>query len=370
MSQAKIAIITGQLVVGGAETQLYLWLSHLDRGRFQPVLLTLHPNQADYWENPIKLLDIPLLPVPNRGSRLARLLHIVKILRPFEPKLIHSWNLFSSPYAGAAAKLLSAKSLGGLRGSFRAFCNNRLESRLTLCLVDAILANSYSAAMELRSMRKPRKMTIYAVQNAVEDSVYDRSIIRKQLSQTYDISPNGLLIGSVGHLDPNKRFDIIFKAIAHLREDTNDFHFILIGDGPEKSNLERLAVELGITRYVTFLGEVPGASGWLSALDIFCFASSDEGLPNVVMEAAMAGVPILSWRVPFIEEILEDGKMALLVDFEDLIGYKNALLNLVNSNELRIRLGNAGRGHMLEKFSINRFAQGMTMVYKDLLGIQ
>ena len=95
--------MAGQLVVGGAERQLYLWLSHLDRTRFRPVVVTLHPEYGDYWEGPIESLDIPVLRVPRRRNRLWRLAQVVRLLHPFRPSLVHGWHLFASPYAGAAA---------------------------------------------------------------------------------------------------------------------------------------------------------------------------------------------------------------------------------------------------------------------------
>jgi len=83
-------------------------------------------------------------------------------------------------------------------------------------------------------------------------------------------------IGSLGRLDPDKRFDMILKTLALLKKDVKYFRFILIGDGPERTHLERMTDTLGITQNVTFAGEIPGARAWLSALDIFCFASVDE----------------------------------------------------------------------------------------------
>lgn len=184
-----IAIIAGQLVVGGAERQLYLWLSHLDRERFQPVVLTLHPEHGDYWENPIRQLSIPLLPISQRPNQLMRLLDIVRVLRLYNPDLIHGWHSFASPYAGMAGKLLGVKSLGGLRDSYRIFWRNPVVARLTLLLVDALLVNSHSAANDHRAVSKAKEVTIYTVQNAVEDQAYDRLALREELSQNFGFLP-------------------------------------------------------------------------------------------------------------------------------------------------------------------------------------
>jgi len=364
----KIAIIAGQLVVGGAERQLYLWLSNLDRERFQPVVLTLHPGHNDYWEGPVRALGIPLITIPHRRNRVSRVLDITRVLLSHKPRLIHGWHLFASPYAGLTAKLLGAKSLGGVRGNSRTFSDHSLESRLTLWLVDAILVNSSSVAGQLQRMRWRNKQTIYMVQNAVEDEVSDRLVMRASLSQRFGFTDHGAWLGSVGRLDPGKRFDLILKILALLREEEDDFHFLLVGDGPEKHRLEQMVDELGLRQYITFAGEMPGASAWLGALDIFCFTSLDEGLPNVVMEAAVAGTPIVSWNAPFTKELLGNGEVACLVEAGNLIGFKNALVDLIHSPTLRDQLGQAARQHVLGSFSRDRFVRQMTYVYEDILG--
>jgi glycosyltransferase involved in cell wall biosynthesis len=363
----RIAIIAGQLVVGGAERQLFLWLSHLDREIFQPVVLTLHPDCGDYWEPYIESLGIPLIRIKHRRNRLVRLIDIVKSLRPYKPQLIHGWHLFASPYAGLAAKLLGAKSLGGVRSSFRAFKDLTYESRITLRFVDAILTNSATVSDQITPLLKQKNQSIYTVQNAVEDQSDDRLIIRQKLSKLFDISPSGIWIGTIGRMDPGKHIDIFLRVVEKLCKEFNDFHCLIIGDGSERASLERITDELSIRQYVTFTGEIPGASAWLSAFDIFCFTSLSEGLPNAVMEAAAAGIPIVSWRISFIQELLEDRQTAILVEPEDLAGMKGALIELMVSPNLRKKMGKTAQSHILSKFSLDCYIRQMTHVYDTIL---
>ena len=205
------------------------------------------------------------------------------------------------------------------------------------------------------------------VPNAVESAVADRSVTKEEFNRRFGFSPADVWIGTLGRMDPGKHFDLLLKIITLLQKDTKDFHFILIGDGPERSHLESLVNELGIRQNIIFTGEVPNAKNLVAALDIFCFTSTNEGLPNAVLEAAMAGVSVVAWRLPFIEEILKDGEMALLVDVENLVAFKDAILSLIHSPALRSTLGNAGREHVIKNFSLDRCMQEMTHVYDDLL---
>lgn len=128
-----------------------------------------------------------------------------------------------------------------------------------------------------------------------------------------------------------------------------------------------MAVALGISDILTFVGEIPEASYLLKALDIFCFASLDEGLPNVIMEAAIAGVPVVTWRLPYIVELLEQDSEALLIEPRSLCEFKDTLTTLVQFEEVRKKIGNAGRDRMLKDFSVDRYVKNMTKVYEDLL---
>lgn len=370
MQPKNIAIITGQLVVGGAERQLYLWLSHLDRERFQPVVITLHPDHDDYWEDPVESMGIPLLRAPQQGNRIARLLDIARKLRPFKPDLVHGWHLFSSPYSGVVARLLGAQaSLGSLRSSYASYNRERAIALLTERLVDGIVVNSATAGAELARAKRWPEAKIHIVPNAVETQVMEKSQARKWVCEKWCIPESRVWIGSMGRFDQPKRFDLLLDLMAELSVSDENVHLLLIGYGEMEGALRIKAETLRITDRVTFIGKDPTARHWLSALDIFCFPSPDEGLPNVVMEAAAAGVPVVSWRTPFLEELTGQGEFALLVEMGNLTILKDALITLINNPDLRTELGQAGRRHIVEQYSIQGFVRRLTGVYDKLLGI-
>jgi glycosyltransferase involved in cell wall biosynthesis len=363
-----IAIIAGQLVVGGAERQLYLWLANLDRERFDPVVVTLHPGCGDYWEKPIESLGIPLLRVARRPNPISRLLEITRKLRPFRPRLVHGWHLFASPYAGAAALLLGARaSLGSLRGSFEAYRRHRAQSILTEWLTDGIIVNSACAANQLAAAKGIRRRRIYTVPNAVEDRIEERARAREMLAVRWNVDPRRIWIGSTGRFEQSKRFDLLLEAVASLRRREEDVHLVLIGYGEGLDLLRSKAEALGIADRVTFTGQDADARVWMSALDIFCFLSLDEGQPNAVMEAAAAGVPIVAWRTPFLEELSDGGRAAALVPPRDLKALDEALETLIREPVTRERLGLGGRSYILANFSVRRFVQGITSTYEELL---
>ena len=363
----NIAIIAGQLVVGGAERQLFLWLSNLDRSHFNPIVLTLHPGNDDYWEKPIEQLGIPLFRIAQRRNRWARLKEIIKVIRPFHPNLIHGWHLFASGYAGLAAKWLDARCLGGVRNTFETFSSHRLESKLMLWTADAIVANSKETAKAIQESFRRGPEWVFAVQNAIEDDFISRSEIRSTLIKTYHLPEDAEWIVSMGRFEPLKKFDWLIEVTAALQKIGKRVHLVLIGDGQELGYLKKTASSRDVLADITFTGEIPMASRWLKAFDIFCFPSLDEGMPNVIMEAAAAGLPIVTWQLPFYKELLSDNQTALLVPPSDLSAMRKALGRLIDNPDLRKKIGTTAQAQILENFSLSRYIIKMTTVYETVL---
>lgn len=364
--KSKVAIIAGQLVVGGAERQLYLWLAHMNRDRFDPLVITLHPNHDDFWENPIEDLGIPLFRVTQKPGKLERLVEMIRILRSFKPDIIHGWHFFSSAYAGLAARILGVPCIAGIRSQYDPE-KKGLDTFLVKTNCDAVIANSNASAAAYRKALGKNHQTVFTVPNAVLDTPTDRGDLRKELSKTYNLPADAIWIYSVGRMDPLKRFDILLEMAYRLEDSPVNYYFIIVGDGPEQAQLITLAKATNIVQKVSFLGEIPNANYWMSAMDIFCFPSMSEGLPNAVMEAAAAGLPIVAWNLPFCQELLPDDSQALLLEPENLDAMAEALTQLLNSPQLRAHYGSSARAHILDNFGLHQYVHNMTHVYESVL---
>ena len=364
-ARTNIAIIAGQLVVGGAEKQLYLWLANLDRESFNPIVLTLHPGYGDYWEKPVEDLGIPLFRINHRKNRFSRLREIRRTLQPFQPQLVHGWHLFSGAYASLVAPRFKAKSLVGIRSSFESI-QNSLELRIAERFADAFITNSESAAARIKS-EKPSVRQVYVVPNAVIVDFEAREAVREKLKQELGLRPDALWLIAIGRMEQLKHFDELLEVAASLREKHCNFQLILIGGGAEESYLKQLSQQLRLEDYVRITGEIPNANQWLKGFDIFCMPSVSEGLPNVVMEAAAAGLPIVTWQLPFYEELLTPDETALMAAPGDRAGFEQAVLKLINDQSLREELGAAAQAQITEKFSLDRYIQNMTRVYEMML---
>lgn len=162
------------------------------------------------------------------------------------------------------------------------------------------------------------------------------------------------LFGSVGRLIPKKRFDLLLRALAGLP----DARLLLIGGGRERARLEALATQLGIVDRVRFVGHVDNASRLLRAFDAFVLPSgAEEAFGIALLEAMLAGVPVLASDAPGPSEVL--GETGTQFPDGDEAGLTEALRNMfAASGTVREQLASAAYARVLSNFSPERFRQG------------
>src|SRR5690606_21723589 len=158
---------------------------------------------------------------------------------------------------------------------------------------DIIVTNSAIAAQQMQELQLT-KACIRVVPNGVRIAEPLNQIQRCQMKSELGFSEAELLIGSIGRLDGNKNYTMLLQAFAALIGKWPMLRLVIIGDGPLRSQLAATARQLGIDKQVSFPGDIARAARYLPAMEVFCLASHTEGMPNVVMEAAAAGLPIVS----------------------------------------------------------------------------
>ena len=142
----------------------------------------------------------------------------------------------------------------------------------------------------------------------------------------------------------------------------------ILGDGPLRPELQRLAAELGLGDRARFAGEVHDVAARLAAADGFVLASTSEGMPVSVLEAMAAGLPVVASAVGGVPELVADGATGRLVAPADPAGLAAVLAELAEGRELRARLGAAGRERVLARHSLAVWRRAHLDLYAQLLG--
>jgi glycosyltransferase involved in cell wall biosynthesis len=173
----------------------------------------------------------------------------------------------------------------------------------------------------------------------------------------------GPLVVAVGRLSRQKGFDILFHALAELP----GVPLLLIGDGPERNDLERLRDELALAERVRMIGWVDDVRPYLAPADVLVVPSRWESFPLVILEAMFLGLPVVASAVGSIDEEVIDGETGLVIPAEDTNALVDALGKLLGDSELRATLGRRGKEIARERFSATRMAAGFEALYDEIL---
>ncbi len=172
----------------------------------------------------------------------------------------------------------------------------------------------------------------------------------------------------VGRLQKQKGFDIALRAMALLGPACADWRLVILGEGPERPNLERLHADLGLGDRARLAGQVADPWPWLRQAGIFLMSSRSEGFPNALTEAMAAGLPVISTDCPSgPADIITPGVDGLLVPTEDPAALAEALARLIDSGDLRTRLAAAAPG-VLERYSLESVLAAWDRVLEECNG--
>jgi glycosyltransferase involved in cell wall biosynthesis len=174
------------------------------------------------------------------------------------------------------------------------------------------------------------------------------------------------VIGSVGRLVKQKGYDYLLRAVPGILRKFPNTAFIVVGEGPERPQLEALAEELGIRGKVNFIGERRDMPDVYASFDIFVLPSIDEGMPIALIEALASGRPLIATRVAAVPKLIIHEKTGILVEPKDSQALEEAVCRLLGDRTLQNRLGECGRAWAAEHYSAERMAETYLQMYQEI----
>ena len=210
---------------------------------------------------------------------------------------------------------------------------------------DRIVAVSTELAEEMRQMHGVASSRVSVIQNGRNVDEFTPATARPKNRRPQLIF--------VGHLDTGKRPDWFIDVVGEMRERGLDLSAIMVGDGPLKARLGPAAERAG----VVMMGERSDVPGLMAESDLLVLTSQPpEGMPGVLIEAGLTGLPVVSTRVPGASDVVEDGVTGLLVGVDDRVALAEAVQHLVSSPTLRVEMGSAARLRCVDRFSMKASA--------------
>jgi glycosyltransferase involved in cell wall biosynthesis len=285
--------------------------------------------------------------------------------------IVDAWLVPAYTFAGLAQPLARVPVLVAGRRSAIGVNRTRtwyreVAGRIAMRGFDAVVANSQAAANEAIAIERINPARVHVIRNAVIP-VETTDAQRLRFRQGWGFSPQDVVVGCVGNFKPGKGQQVLLEVASELRERYPSLRYCFVGDGPLR---EWLASEIRRRRLDTIVALHSGeqdARHVYAAFDIAAQASESEGLPNAVLEAAAANLPIVATAVGGTAEILTGGVDGILVPKGDRQGLVDAIGHLAEDHRLRHRLGLAAQARA-QAFSPMRLAEQTGALYLRLAG--
>jgi glycosyltransferase involved in cell wall biosynthesis len=364
----RLLAYTDSPEVGGAERALGYLLGALTEEIDVGVLAT-NADVAAAIAAARACVSVTTLRNPNGASDGAALREHLSAIRAFAPDILHAnqaWP-FACSYGELAGLLAGGTQvlavdhlpLGVSVGRVR-----RIGRRLLARKLGAHVAVGDRCARMVEEIVGLPHDSVIAVPNGVPLCTADFEVARRVEHGGRGASAGeGLVVGSLGRLTEQKGYDLLVRVLPGLA----GARLVLVGDGPERAALERIAHELEVADRLTITGWVTDAPSYLSELDVFALPSRWEGMPLGILEAMHAGLPVVATDVGSVAEVVGDGDTGYVVRSDDLAALGDRLRRLLDAPALRARMGERGQLLARERYTDTAMARRYEDVYERLV---
>ncbi len=187
---------------------------------------------------------------------------------------------------------------------------------------------------------------------------------RAEARGTLGLNTNRHYLGIVATLRNWKGHTYLLEAFTQLAPAYPGWDLVLVGDGPQRQNLEKLVIKLGLANRVQLVGNRDDVETWLNVFDVFVLPSyGEEGVSQSVMQAMAAGLPVVATTVGAMAEAVQHERTGLLVPPRNTDALRAALMHLMDNEALRRKLGTAGLDFARQHFGLEHMLARMEAVF-------
>lgn len=402
----EIAHIIPSIGMGGAQRQLVLLLKNRSPAYHHRVVVIFAGDS--FFAPEVQESGVPISyvgseavrrgfePPPGRQSMLATFWsvlalagnsfpvcrEIVKVtfqLRALDPRpdVVHCWLLFANLVGSIAARLIGVPlvitSIRNIQSqvAYNYYHDPRWQrtlERATVPLATAIIANSASVALDYRAFAGAPAEKVITVPNGVDVNALSpiTPVERGKLRRTLGLNDGDLVVGTVARLAKEKDFETFLRAIEIARRRLPSLRVIIAGEGLLRAHLESFAAYLGLADVVQFLGGRKDVVALIQCYDVFLLTSIIEGMPNVIMESQLLGVPVVATKAGGTADLIQDGETGLLAPVGDHEQLASGIVRLFTETGLRDRISHTARDQIRNNYTVEHFVARTENVYRRL----
>ncbi len=372
MSEIRIVYVVGNLGLGGAQKLAASLVSGLnDRPGFSCSVCCLGEGGAYADElrrrgYKVHVFDYKKQPTLRGLATAYRVIRDLRALfRQERADIVHTYLFYTGILGRIAARLAGVPVV--VHSFFRVqYRMQRLTEPIMRGITRRYVMDSFAVRDKMADQSGIKSGDVSVIYNGIDFDGLDREEVR-DLRRELGLKPATHVIGIVAHLSSVKGHSVFLKAFSRVLQSLPDTWLLLAGDGPLRAELETESKELGIDGRVLFLGARSDLASILSSIDLLVLSSTWEGFGIVQAEAMYFRVPVVGTNHGGAREVVRSFETGLLVPYGDVEQLADATRLLLDNDELRARMGRAGRERVLRKFGRKRMLDQYEELYRDLL---
>lgn len=361
----RIAFCITDLDPGGAERALVRLVTGLDRARWTPAVFCLAGPGALVDELQTAGITVVCLGA-RHWSSIGVVLRLARELRKFQPAIVQTF-LFHANLAGRISARLAGvrRVVSGIRVAERRSRIPLWLDRLTNWMVKVNVCVSQAVADFSVSEARLSSATLVVISNGVDVGRFEGA--NPADLSVFGIPPRSQVFLTIGRIDRQKGLSDLIEAAVLVVPKHPQAHFLLAGEGPERSAIERQIRDKGLNDCVHLAGWRADVPELLAAGDALVLPSLWEGMPNVILEAMAAGLPVVATRVEGTAELVVDGRTGLLTARQSPRELAAALERLLTDPASARMMGRAGQERAKAEFSWGKMVSRYEQLYNSLL---
>jgi glycosyltransferase involved in cell wall biosynthesis len=367
----KVLYIITKSDVGGAQKYVNDLADNLDKSRFEAKVV--------FGGQDIKWLSNKVWPWALFLNDWLAVFEIAKLVKKERPDVLHLNSSKAGVIGAMAARLAMTKKIkvvftahGWIFNPTNAISRPArrfyiLLHKFAALFQDKIICVSeydYNLALRYGIAPKEKLITIHNGINAdikfLSKEKAREEIIKKLSIFNDQFSKKALWVGSIGRLVKEKNYETMIRAAARIKEGVN---FILIGDGPQREELEKQVAKNKLRNDFLIIEPSGDDAKYLKAFDVFVMSSIKEGLPYILLEAMAAGLPIVVTEAGGIPEMIKNHENGLMVAQKNPEQLAIAIQGILENKNISKELGEQAKKAVDEKFSLEEMVEKTEKIY-------
>ena len=367
----RVLNIIDTMASGGVERRRLSLAKLLDKSKFE--LKIICTNALGPFPDQIRQLGVEVIEIGDLKtfSDFKQHKKVMNIIDDFKPHIVHGavFEGVTMTAINGFLKRVPVVILEETSDPQNRRWKGNLLMKLFCSMADKVVGVSPAATEYLKNKLHLSDKKVILINNGVVIPEAISDLAKEELKAKYHIKDGEIVIGSVGRMssDKHKRFSDLIKAFAILAKEHPNVKLLLVGDGSERINYERLVDELQINNKVIFAGYQNSIGNFYSIFDIFCLVSAYEAFGLVLAEAMLHKLPVIATKVGGMQYIVDENETGFLVEKFDVAAIKTKMNLLCNDRLLREAFGQKGFEKAMIKYTEERYVKDVENLYLELI---